>query len=53
MVTLEQMGGSLRIFDVIMPKYKIQIYIYGFCIRERLKFGTKGIHVIEVFWIQL
>ena len=29
-VTFEKTGGSLRAFDVIMPKYKIQIYIYGF-----------------------
>ena len=30
LVPFEKMGGSLRIFDVIVPKYKIQIYIYGF-----------------------
>ena len=53
MVTFEKMGGSLRVFDVIMPKYKIQIYIYGFSSGAIELFGTKGAHVIEVFWIQL
>ena len=53
LVTFEKMGGSLRVFDVIMPKYKIQIYIYGFSSGAIELFGTKGVHVIEVFWIQL